>query len=149
MIKYEGLDKLNKGLNKLVKQLTQPRATFKKISIVMFKDVMEHFNREEGPSGKWLKFLNPKTGQRQDIRPYGRGGNKLLQDTGRLKNSIISISTNEGAEVGTNVVYAPTHQFGNKNRNIPQRMFLWLSEKAETEIIKVFMKDLEMSIKWL
>lgn len=49
--------------------------------------------------------------------------------TGRLRSSISAgqtRKTSEGYEntIGTNVVYAPTHEFGYPKRNIPARPFL-------------------------
>lgn len=43
----------------------------------------------------------------------GRGG-KILQDTGRLKNSIQAYFDTKKAVVGTNIVYAAIHNFGGK-----------------------------------
>lgn len=71
-----------------------------------------------------------------------------LRDTGRLANSITSRATNDYAEVGTNVVYAKTHQFGARQGqygrtkrgapipwgNVPARPFLGLSD-ADRQLI--------------
>ncbi|MFW2176652.1 MULTISPECIES: phage virion morphogenesis protein [unclassified Moraxella] len=40
------------------------------------------------------------------------GAGWILQDTGKLKKSITSSHTIDTATVGTNLKYAPTHQFG-------------------------------------
>ena len=37
---------------------------------------------------------------------------KILQKTGRLRNSITEASDNDSARVGTNVAYAAIHNFG-------------------------------------
>ena len=80
--------------------------------------------------------------------------------TGQLKGSINARATEEGAEVGTNLVYAATHQFGASGRviraknkpylafeyhgrtirkkqvtvNIPARPFLGISDEDRQEI---------------
>lgn len=62
------------------------------------------FREGKDPEGKaWLrsKRLADKKG-------------KTLVDTARLRNSIRGRATNELAEVGTNVIYAGRHQFGDK-----------------------------------
>lgn len=46
-----------------------------------------------------------------------RGGTTLVL-TGALKSSINARSSAEGAEVGTNLIYAATHQFGASGRTI-------------------------------
>jgi phage virion morphogenesis protein len=55
------------------------------------------------------------------VDPYGepwanvdkhRAGGQPLVDTGRLAASITSLSGNYSAEVGTNVIYAASHQHG-------------------------------------
>lgn len=43
---------------------------------------------------------------------FGRGGGQPLRDTGRLSRSITSAVIGNAAVVGTNVIYAKTHQFG-------------------------------------
>ena len=83
-----------------------------------------------------------------------------LTMTGQLKGSINARATEEGAEVGTNLVYAATHQFGASGRviraknkpylafeyhgrtirkkqvtvNIPARPFLGISDEDRQEI---------------
>ena len=42
------------------------------------------------------------------------GGGAILQDTGELKGSINASHTVDTATVGSNLKYAPTHQFGAK-----------------------------------
>jgi phage virion morphogenesis protein len=44
-----------------------------------------------------------------------------LTETGRLKNSIKSIASESGFAVGTNTIYARTHQLGEKGRTVTIR----------------------------
>ena len=56
------------------------------------------------------------------------GGRATLTDTGRLKNSIAAFATNNTAEVGTNVEYAPFLQFGTRPydiRPINKKALFW------------------------
>ena len=46
------------------------------------------------------------------------GGGKTLTDSGRLRTSIHARSSAKGAEIGTNTIYAATHQFGESGRTI-------------------------------
>ncbi|MBB6214065.1 phage virion morphogenesis protein [Anaerosolibacter carboniphilus] len=64
----------------------------------------ERFKDQKSPSGKeWKK----------SIRAREQGGT-TLSDSARLKNSIRSKSDESSAAVGTNTIYARTHQFGDK-----------------------------------
>lgn len=62
------------------------------------------FQAEKGPDGKtWAK----------SIRASEQGG-QTLTDRARLKNSIKSEADGAGFAVGTNTIYARTHQFGDE-----------------------------------
>lgn len=113
---------------------------------------VERFGEEESPEGrKW----------EASIRARSEGG-KTLQDTNVLMNSIRSEADSTGASIGTNTVYAATHQFGDtrtiraKNGKylhfrigerwvnvpavtveIPARPFLGVSEEDEKEIMEL------------
>jgi len=119
-IKIDGLDRLNKRLDKTVKKLKNPSSEMRVISnVFMFKDIMGHFSQERSPSGKW--------------KSTKRGG-KILQDTGRLRNSIRPRNTKYTAIVGTNISYGAVQNYGGKY--ITARKFLWLSKGAMSLILK-------------
>lgn len=64
--------------------------------------ILEGFQREETPYGKrWP----------QSYRARVEGG-RTLSDTARLRNSLSIRSTSSEVRVGTNVIYAPVHQYG-------------------------------------
>lgn len=65
------------------------------------------FTDGQAPDGSTWQPLSPITRQ---LRRKGSG--KPLSDTGRLKNSITMQVVGNTIEVGTNVCYAPVHQFG-------------------------------------
>jgi len=84
--------------------------------------VQQNF-RAEGRPTKWAP-LQPATiaARRRGRRKGGRA--RILRDTGRLAGSIIGRIAGDSVIVGTNVIYAPTHQFG--RGRIPARPFLLL-----------------------
>lgn len=117
---------------------------------VVRESTVTRFRTGKGPDGKlW------KTSARAALE-----GGKTLVQSARLKNSIHAKSDASGFAVGTNVIYAATHQMGAKNRtiraktskglrfkvggswittqkvrvNIPARPFLGISEEDRTEI---------------
>lgn len=110
---------------------------------------LERFRSEESPEGNRWK---------PSVRAERQGGRTLTKSAG-LKNSIRAQADSSGAAVGTNLVYAATHQFGDERTvrakkgrylkfqigdrwvsvpsvrvNIPARPFLGISRDDEEEI---------------
>ncbi len=93
----------------------------RKAGILILKRAMDHFTQEMGPpwsGGKW-KALSKAT-ERSRRKGRKNRGNKILQDSARLRNSVspaqkdgnIFRLENTSVEVGTNVEYAAIHQYG-------------------------------------
>ena len=61
------------------------------------------FKAQQGPDGPWKPSLRARLGK-----------GKTLVQTARLRNSIRSRADEKGFAVGTNVIYAARHQFGDK-----------------------------------
>jgi phage virion morphogenesis protein len=62
-------------------------------------------------------------------------GGGILELEGDLRDSLVHLVTGKTAVViGTNLVYAATHQFGDPRRNIQQREFLGISPENEEAI---------------
>jgi phage virion morphogenesis protein len=84
--------------------------------------------QKASPDGTKWPELSPEYKKRKK-----KGG--ILELEGDLRISIVSLVTGQtSVEVGTNLVYAATHQFGDPSRNIPQREFLGLSPDNEEAI---------------
>ena len=75
--------------------------------------VMLRFENSEAPDGSIWEDLKVRDG-------------KPLMDTGRLYQSVVAHVANDSLQVGTNVSYAPYHQFGTEH--IPARPFLGVSD---------------------
>ncbi|WP_338011677.1 phage virion morphogenesis protein [Desulforamulus putei] len=98
----------------------------------------ERFQQQKSPEGKpWKK----------SIRAIQEGG-ATLTDSAGLKNSIKSTADSTGFAVGTNKVYARTHQFGEKGRKVTIRAKTsrglifqvggrWIRKKQVTVNIKI------------
>lgn len=91
------------SLERLYTALVNRAPLMADIAGIMADAVEENFAQEGRP--KWL-----------GLKPPGRPGGKILQDSGRLASSITPASDNDSALVGTNVKYAAIHQFGGKTR---------------------------------
>jgi phage gpG-like protein len=118
------MDALNRRLQKMRANITNPSTAMQKTATFMQKDVLDHFNKGKDETTSWTPLK------------YRKG--KPLLDTGRLRNSIKSSNTKDAARVGTNVKYAATHNYG--RGAIPQRKFLWISKPALGEITKILGK---------
>jgi len=153
-IRLEGdTRQLMKKLQKL--QNTDTKGINKSIAESLRTSTGERFKEQKEPSGK--KWKN-------SIRASEEGG-VTLTNTARLKNSIKSVADKSGAAVGTNTIYAGTHQFGARRTiraesarglrfkvggkwvtkkkvkiNIPARPFLGIS-KDDQEEIKGILED--------
>jgi phage gpG-like protein len=86
------------------------------------------------------KPLSPATIKRH---PH-RAGGKPLNDSGRLKKSVTSQAikrvSKRKLQYGTNLVYAPLHNFGGQTKfgYVPARPFLYFDSKDEKAIKRIF-----------
>lgn len=72
---------------------------------------LRRFKTTKGPDGKkWEKSHRAR-----------EENGVTLTDTARLKNSIKSMASESGFAVGTNTIYARTHQLGEKGRTVTIR----------------------------
>lgn len=102
-------------IQEALREITSPRM-FEELhtaaAVNMHRLVMEGFDEERDPYGiRW----------RPSLRARLEGGHTLIK-SGRLRQSFTWRADAKGAQVGTNVVYAPTHQFGRDG--IAQRRML-------------------------
>jgi phage gpG-like protein len=103
-----------------------------------YKEAMKNFDEEKGPDGRWAS-LSPQTIARRR-KGKGSGSDKILQDTTRMKQSIIYSASKNIARVICNMAYGIIHQDGIK---VPQRKFLWVEDdflKAMSEKYAKFIK---------
>lgn len=112
-----------------------------------YTKVIEHFAKEEGPNGKWGKWRKtlPNGSVRiYNERPTKRGGTKLLQDTGRLRESIVARGYKKSAEIfaepsnyaGTN--YSSWLDKGTKK--MIARKFMWLRSEDRAQYSEDILK---------
>ena len=77
----------------------QRRPLFNRIGRALVNDAKLNFRRQHDPEGNPWAPLKLRAG-------------RILSDTGRLRNSLSYKTGDDEVEVGTNVLYAKTHQFG-------------------------------------
>ena len=121
-VNRDQLGKFTSKLGGMVVRLKDGNPFFRRAAIEMYRGVIQNFNHESGPEGKW-KALKKKR---------ERGGGKILQDRGFLRGSILFHAEKNNAIVSTNLIYAATHQYG--RRFIPARPFMWISDKLRDSL---------------
>ena len=112
---------LQQNISRAAQGLEQRGSLMRLIAGRLHQAVDENFNSQGRPAWAGLKLGSQlsragaltKRGQVSQARfdKYVRN-HKILQKTGRLRNSITEASDNDSARVGTNVAYAAIHNFG-------------------------------------
>lgn len=106
------------------------------IGATVFQDILDHFDKETGPAGAWDSWSDSYAKYMESI---GKGGNKILQDSGRLRQGITPSNyrpTQEGVIFYNDLLtaegfpYAHHHDEGSKN----PRPFMWVSSDAMDRI---------------
>ena len=113
----------------------------------MYQLSMDSFEKEKDVFGNPWKPTKLTESSAKSLKNQKFGKKKILQDTGVLKESVIA--RNNGANkvsIGSNLRYAPIHQFGGKAGKggksiIPARPYLPVSKEGKIP------EDLKRSIK--
>lgn len=117
------------------------------LSSIVYRDIIDHFSTQSGPGGPWRGWSDS---YKKFMSSIGKGGNRLLQDTGRLRNSFKPSnvrSTSEGilwfndAKTSKGFPYAFAHDEGGPL--LPQRQFMWLSDSGISAIEDQIVRFLE------
>lgn len=131
-----------------IKESARPFVTA--LSSVVFQDIISHFEKEQGSKGPWQKWSKMYA---EHMERIGKGGNRILQDTGHLRQSFQPTnwrSSREGilwfnpAKTKSGFPYAYAHDTGGKK--LPQRDFMYLSDTAQERIEEVTLEFLEQGL---
>lgn len=95
------------ALDELNRRCAHLQPVFDAVGETIKSNIALCFREEKTPDGINWKALDPKT-----IKQRRNGSNKILNDTGRLKDSFSHLATNSHVEITTDTEYAPHHQFG-------------------------------------
>ena len=137
---------LRKRNLRAAKSISNSSEPLDKIRFIAFRDIMKHFKDERGQKRRW-KGLKKSTIARRRTGKNKSRGHKILQDSGRLRLSITHRRDGQSVKIGTNLIYAKTHDEGFKRRNIPQREFLWLSKPVKKKIVNEFLSSIRKAYK--
>ncbi|HEY9643072.1 MAG TPA: phage virion morphogenesis protein [Coleofasciculaceae cyanobacterium] len=113
-------------LNQLQRKTGNLEIPMRNIGQALLLSTDTRWQQEIDPQGKSWKPNSPYTIAQK--RAQGRI-NKILQNTGRLRDSITAQASRDRVVIGTNVAYA--------DKNQKERQFLGLSKDDEQEIIAI------------
>lgn len=155
--------KLSKYIEKAHQDIKTRARLGQVLSIPVYKDIMDHFSKEMGPTGKWEKWsisyasaingriafryingrivpIGPHTMEEWGIKPPRRPG-KILQATGRLRQSFSPgnwRNLQDGYLYYNNATLRSGFPYAKAHDEgadkLPKRSFMWLSKKGMESI---------------
>ena len=146
------------ALRRLVHAGADLTPAMRSIAAALEDSVAEAFASQSSPAGVPWADLSDTTKAIRTRR--GKWPGEILQVTGNLADGIESRHDADEAVVGTNIVYAATHQFGaargafgTSSRgnpipwgDIPGRPFLGLDDDAEATILAILRRHLDQVV---
>ncbi len=129
--------RVREGLQHLLTQAISMEPAFSEIGNLLVHSIRQHFDLQQAPDGTPWAPLSPNTStEKKSVNKILHGENLLLRDKIHFQTDDRSV------EVGTDLDYAATHQFGDPDRNIPARPFLGIGPEDETDIIEILQEHL-------
>ena len=121
---YTDGERGTKGLQKKFRNLAlkggDRRNLLGRIGIQVLNEVSANFDAQGNEGKPWVPLRAATLERRRKGR--GKGGGRILEDTGALRRSFVMAANEREVKVGTPTIYAPPHEFGFKH--IPQRKML-------------------------
>ena len=145
-----GADKASRELKQIAIRARRPTPALKRIGHYLKEISLQAFRDEADPTtGRAWEKLSPLTIERR----RNKGKVKILDDIGTLRGSIHHlIIGKQSVAVGSNLVYAGTHQFGRSQSmgrsggsrvSIPARPFLGVDDAGLKEITRMIRRYLD------
>lgn len=145
-IAYDDRD-VEAALRRLVHAGQDLTPAMREIASILEEAAEEAFQSQRAPDGTPWADLSDHT--KAARRKRGKWPGQILQITGDLAGSLTSAYDATSAVAGSNLVYAPTHQFGAEEGafgktpggrpipfgDIPARPFLGISDEAKDDIL--------------
>jgi hypothetical protein len=142
------VQKFLRDIDKNYKDAESKKKFYAFLGIEVFADIMDHFEKEEGPGGAWQERSQP---YRDFIE--GQGKTKILQVTGNLKKGFTPIKSGGNAKkvpegilwenrqkTESGFPYAAAHDEGGPK--LPQRSFMWLSQPRIEKMAELILKKM-------
>lgn len=135
---------LKEKIKDLKLDLADRRKLLESIGVEVESQTEERFENQRDVSGSKWQDISAKT--KAYYNKKGISGS-ILNRTRQLRDTIESQAADSQVLVGAVKIYAATHNYGDKKRNIPQREFLGLSSQNIVEIEYIINDFLENIIK--
>ena len=130
------------GIQKNILKVTGYDTDFgKALGAVVYKDVIDHFEFEQGEKGPWKWWSDVYA---DHMARVGKGGNKILQDSGRLRNNFKpgnfrrqpeGLEWFNDAKTKGGFPYAYAHDEGGPK--LPKRDFMWASARLMDNVSRI------------
>jgi phage virion morphogenesis protein len=129
---YDDSD-LQSTIDGLANRLGDLRPVMVDIGEYMLLATRDRFDSESDPSGNPWTPLKPSYAKAKARKPSALRG--ILTLSGQLRDTITYEALPEAVVIGSNKIYAATHQLGRDS--IPARPFLGVSEADRSEITEI------------
>lgn len=135
------LTEYDRDLNGIIERSRDMRPVMRAIGMYMMGSIARNFKAEGRPS-RWAN-LAPETIKDRQRRGYPPG--PILQRSGALMASLtqpgaarqIFRAGPKSLQLGSRLVYANTHQFGDPSRNIPKRIMMLVQSQDRSQISRI------------
>jgi len=150
-ITITGVDEIKRAIAKISNRVKNLEPIHAHIGNMILNSIEDSFEKEASPFGQKWKPLKIRTihqsyrGKRytkrgKHTKAFQRhvSGKKILTNSGTLSSSFSVDADDSGVAVGTNLIYAPIHQFGgyagrSKSAKIPARPYLPIDSSKRLE----------------
>jgi len=129
---------LRAALKQLTAHVSDMQPVFADIAEMVLETTKARFEATVGPDDIPWDSLLPKT-----IARKKKPADSILVETGTLLDQLVALSDSDSAQVGSNIIYAATHQFGDIMDAIPARPFLGIDQNDQNDIITLLRIYLE------
>lgn len=138
------IDVLKKRAKLAQTKLKNMSGAHKKISVFLDQWTKENFKTEGGKlrDGKWKPFA--AGGRKKKGKPIDTTA-RLLQDTGRLRVSVLPFANKRTAGIGSKLSYSKVHDKG--TNRIPKRRILPKINEVRKDVREIFNEHTKNSLK--
>lgn len=129
VVKFPGLARFQAALMRVSK--FRRSVLLDQMGDLMLQQNRRHLDTEkESPDGEQWAPLSPEYAAR-------KGGGELLEESGSLLDSLTAQSGSDGVSLGSDLLYAAVHLYGDEERGIPARPYLGFSDDDLEELGEV------------
>lgn len=103
---------------------------------------VDHFNKMENKDGSSWKPTWRKNGRDYTSRPYGRGGTKMLVDSGMMRGQIYWTAGQNEVKMISPASYSVYHNSDAPRTKLPKRQFMFLKDDEIGNIVTYMIREI-------